>query len=480
MSKENDSFEQFINKTIASFKQFSTDLLNNKPLKSWLLEVLVFIFIVGLIMFLSIYLVIPSLSGILLTLYIVFIIAIILYGCISSILKLFEIASSITISLTMFTYIYGALFVCLMLGLGLYLSSTYVLPLVSGITLVLFLFVLFFVYSSILIYLIVKFYEIVMNEKYPLGKYFTNWFLFLLAGCGIIALIFGGIYVGSFLSSHLMILKILIVAVFILIISAILKKIPGLSKVTDLIINIVLYIPCLVNSLLEGIMGNFTNIFLIVLEIVLILLYLFYPKIQSYLYLKDAIQLINKPVKLYEVNSLGTTAQLNGSDDTNYTYALSFWFYLDAVPPSINNSYTQEGNILHLGKTPTIRYKSMNNQIIISVANINPELPVDRVISKIPNIQLQKWNQIIINNTGGTMDIFYNGKLFESAIEVVPYQTYDILEVGQDNGISGGLGNLIYYRHALDIYKIRHLYNSFKHKDPPSLSYPNKTIIPFS
>ena len=147
MSKENDSFEQFINKTIASFKQFSTDLLNNKPLKSWLLEVLVFIFIVGLIMFLSIYLVIPSLSGILLTLYIVFIIAIILYGCISSILKLFEIASSITISLTMFTYIYGALFVCLMLGLGLYLSSTYVLPLVSGITLVLFLFVLFFVYS---------------------------------------------------------------------------------------------------------------------------------------------------------------------------------------------------------------------------------------------------------------------------------------------------------------------------------------------
>ena len=216
------------------------------------------------------------------------------------------------------------------------------------------------------------------------------------------------------------------------------------------------------------------------MEIVLILLYLFYPKIQSYLYLKDAIQLINKPVKLYEVNSLGTTAQLNGSDDTNYTYALSFWFYLDAVPPSINNSYTQEGNILHLGKTPTIRYKSMNNQIIISVANINPELPVDRVISKIPNIQLQKWNQIIINNTGGTMDIFYNGKLFESAIEVVPYQTYDILEVGQDNGISGGLGNLIYYRHALDIYKIRHLYNSFKHKDPPSLSYPNKTIIPFS
>jgi hypothetical protein len=480
MSEENDSFEQSINKIIVSFKQFSTDLLNNKPLKSWLLDVLVFTFIVLLIMFLSIHIVIPSLTGIALTLYIFFIIVIILYGCISSILKLFELANGINISLTMFTYIYCSLFVCLMLGFGLYLSTTYVLPLVSGISLALFMFVLCFVYSSIFIYLIVKFYEIVMKEKYPLGKYYTNWLLFFLAGGGIIALIFGGIYLGSVLSSHLIILKILILAIFILILSAILKKVPGLSKVNNLIINIVLYLPCLVNSLLESIMGNFTYVFLIVLEIVLILLYLFYPQIQSYLYLKNALQLINKPVKLYEANSLGTTAQLNGNEDTNYTYALSFWFYLDSVSPSTNNSYTQEGNILHLGKTPTIRYKSINNQIIISVANINPELPVDRVICTIPSIQLQKWNQIIINYEGGTMDVFYNGKLFESAIEVVPYQTFDILEVGQDNGISGGLGNLIYYRHALDIYTIRHLYNSLKDKDPPSLSYPNQTIIPIS
>jgi len=469
MSKENNSFKQFI-----------TNLQNNEPLKTWLLEVLVFTCIVMLIMFLSSALIIPSLSGISLTLYIFAVIIIILYGCIYSILKLFELANDINISLTTFTYIYGALFTCLMLGLGLYLSITYVLPLVSGISLALFIFVICFVYSSVFIYLIVKFFEIVKNEKYPLGKYYTNWFLFLLAGGGIIVLIFGLIYIGSLLSSHLMLLKILILAIFILILSAILKKIPGLSKVSNLIINIVLYIPCLVNSSLESIMGNFTYVFLIVLEIILILLYLFYPQIQSYLYLKNALQLINKPLKLYEANSLGTTAQLNGSDDTNYTYALSFWFYLDSVPPSINNSYTQEGNILHLGKTPSIRYKSINNQIIISVANINPESPTDRVICTIPSIQLQKWNQIIINYEGGTMDVFYNGKLFESAIHVVPYQTFDILEVGQDNGISGGLGNLIYYRKALDIYTIRHLYNSLKHKNPPSLSYPNQTIIPIS
>ena len=76
------------------------------------------------------------------------------------------------------------------------------------------------------------------------------------------------------------------------------------------------------------------------------------------------------------------------------------------------------------------------------------------------------------------MDIFCNAKLISSTPEVVPYQSFEVLEVGQDNGTSGGLANLLYYRNSLDIYSIRYLYNSFKNTNPPSLPHPNQTISP--
>ena len=180
----------------------------------------------------------------------------------------------------------------------------------------------------------------------------------MLSGFGIIALIFGILFLFAFFSSHLLILKIIILIVAILILVALFQKFVILQKINNLFINLLLYIPCLINSNLDIVFGDKTYLFLILLEIILILLYIFYPIIQSKLYTKNAVQLVNKPVKLYQFNSLGTTQSLNKSDDPNYNYAISFWVYLDSVQPSVNNSYTKEGNILSLGKTPSVRYKS--------------------------------------------------------------------------------------------------------------------------
>jgi len=90
---------------------------------------------------------------------------------------------------------------------------------------------------------------------------------------------------------------------------------------------------------------------------------------------------------------------------------------------------------------------------------------------------LQKWNNIIINYNGGVLDVFLNGELVKSDIGVVPYYTLDNLTIGENDGINGGICNVVYFNKPLTATKINNLYNSVKFKTPPTTNDSNTTII---
>jgi len=304
----------------------------------------------------------------------------------------------------------------------------------------------------------------------------------------------------------------------------------GKFPLTRIIMYSVFYIPCLFVTLFEMVMKEFhqttkTEVLLLFMIIILIILYFLYPLFMKLLYMQGGNQLVNQPLPLDSENSIGTYQTLNKSDDPNYRYAISFWVFIDSMSPSTNSNYAYFTNILSYGNNPIISYNAGSNSLLItvtpdtgkmlSVVDVTHKLSsrldklpdeeigpvqniIKQVIKKVQNVPLmneldekgnriiylkkdvllQKWNHIVLNYNGGTLDIFCNGELVKSAVEVVPYLTYDTLVVGAKNGISGGIANVVYFTEPLDIFKINNLYLSMKDKDPPSLPNNDETIIP--
>lgn len=256
----------------------------------------------------------------------------------------------------------------------------------------------------------------------------------------------------------------------------------------------------------------------------LLMNYIIVPYSTKKYYKQGGTQLINQPIQTELVTNIATYQSLNDGDKFNYKYALSFWFYIDSLSPSTNAAYQKEISILSYGENPNIKYYAPENSLIITTkqttdnedivnsiqkleTNIKAEniekwnsiqskiksgieyvktLPIghesdkngNRIIYKKSNVLLQKWNNIVLNYNGGTLDIFYNGELVKSAIEVVPKLSYDMLTVGSENGVIGNVANVLYFKEPLDILTINKLYVSLKDTNPPCISHINQTLIP--
>jgi len=297
----------------------------------------------------------------------------------------------------------------------------------------------------------------------------------------------------------------LIISILILIYKTIFVKLPerGANKTKDsffnLIINLIFYIPCLFSGVFDLIMktmiseynsNTIGNVLILIIMMGLLVLYIFLPKIQQGINLQGGTQLVENPVNINNQQILANYIQLNGKDTFDYQYGISFWIFIESNAPNTNPNYNQFTSLLNFGGKPNVMYNASVNKLMITMNQkdlqskgtnnnlLNFDDNGNRIIYTNTNFLLQKWNNIIINFNGGTLDIFLNGELVKSSNEVIPYMQLDTLTIGSDDGINGGICNVVYYKKPLTITNIFYIYNNVKNKTPPVINNSYNTIIP--
>ena len=177
--------------------------------------------------------------------------------------------------------------------------------------------------------------------------------------------------------------------------------------------------------------------------------------------------LLNKPIYLSKKKSLGSYESIGSRVGAfNYNYAVSAWVFMHDQPPSLRASSTKFTNILNYADKPKIQFKPSENKLRIIMSN---SIDKENIVYETTDFPIQRWNNIVINYSGGTLDIFINGKLKSTTENIVPIMTYDGIDVGEDNGLSGGICNVVYFPQPLSLNKITEFYKTLRYKSPPVL-----------
>ena len=245
------------------------------------------------------------------------------------------------------------------------------------------------------------------------------------------------------------------------------EKSPSWPK---LFIKLITYVPCLIMSLIDYIKYQYQIttqpiVILLVVELCLIGLYAIYPWFMDKILNHNSSQLIKAPEKLNIETNLGTFQDINYVDDQfNYHYAISSWIYINANPPETNPTYDDYTSLLNVGDKPDIQFNVLKNKLRIKMKTQGNN---EKIMYETTEFKMQRWNNIIINYDGSTMDIFINNELVSSTVGVIPYNSNTMMTFGTNNGLYGGICNVNFYRNNISRGKINWLYNSVNHLNPP-------------
>ena len=237
----------------------------------------------------------------------------------------------------------------------------------------------------------------------------------------------------------------------------------------------VLYVPCLFVELAEFARRQWAittrPIWLLLgAEVALVAIFYLGPKLYGWFVSMWGTKLLRGPHYLSKEQTLGTFEQLHpgaGTEDPDfkYHYAISSWFNINPQPPGTRPAFTKDTTILNYAGKPNITY-NMTDERLRVMADTGKG-PVE--VADEREVPLQKWNNIVVNYVGGTMDVFLNGELVGSRGGIAPYMTFESIRAGSPRGLEGGICNVVYFDKPLTSSEIKTSYNLLRLRSPPVL-----------
>ena len=247
---------------------------------------------------------------------------------------------------------------------------------------------------------------------------------------------------------------------------------------SDFFIQLIFYIPCLISDFIQYLIGEvnatpkvvFT---LFIIEILLILSYLYLPKILSASMIKNGIVLIKDPTPIRTKKSLKTYMDLTGTSTQSNdllknqliiknTFSLSGWVYIVSQPPN-QSPYNDEATIFE--------FTTLHPKLVFNGKTNKFKAYLNMAQSYEFDMPLQKWNYVVFNYDKTAIDIFVNGQLEKTVKRNITnddnFQINGLVYIGQEHGLSGGVCNLIYSATPLVGQDIKYNYDSNKYNDPP-------------
>ena len=289
------------------------------------------------------------------------------------------------------------------------------------------------------------------------------------------------------------------------------------TGIIGFIINFIFFIPCLFGDFLEFLKFQFRitpNIvfILFVLEILLILAFIYIPTLIDGAVNKDKLSILPNSVFINNSQSIGNNNNLsplittdtvgNQIKTARTNYGLSMWIYMNQQPNQRKNSSLI--NIFSYGTKesmkPQISYfekgmhnsnkniyritfsgsqESSNNDVAVGEFKAAPRSGADlNSISDSESndtsydIELtsQKWNHMFFNYHSNSVDLFINGILertYDMNGKLPKYSPLDTMTVGEDGGLDGAICNVTYYTNDQTKFQITNLYNLLMNKNPP-------------
>lgn len=269
----------------------------------------------------------------------------------------------------------------------------------------------------------------------------------------------------------------------------------SLRGIASFVTYLIFYIPCMVLDFVKYIINDFrmtTRPFLVLffVEILLIFLYIQLPKMLVQISMKDGISIMGdyaylnteniipmNEVVYMDTKSTDVASEMKTQIRSNY--GLSMWTNLNNYSTSMS-AYNKESLIFDYGngkpKVTLFNDEKQPNTMDVYRIYFSDKLNSTNHNENFYEIKLpsQKWNHLFFNYTPRHVDFYVNGKLERTYYlkENIPtYKDNDVVTVGSENGLSGAIANIRYYKKNLSSREVANVYNVSMNGDPPVIKF---------